>query len=227
MTQLPSSEPARAAARPVRRSQARRTADTRLALVEAAIRLLCRVGYAGTTTLAIPEEAGLSRGAFQHQFGTKAALMIEVVKHVYAEELLEYRRYFNGKPNLDLSDFPAVIWEISRRPSAIAVLEILNGCRNDPQLAEQLMPIQDEIERNSIENLMGALRINQAAPVAIDMEAAKHAVRLIVWSARGLSIMMGMGKSQAELAGSVALLESLLRSGQGEWMRVHGAPVPA
>ncbi|HWD67102.1 MAG TPA: TetR/AcrR family transcriptional regulator [Caulobacteraceae bacterium] len=63
---------------PLRRTQSERSASTRGRLIDAAIECLCDLGYAGATTGAIVERAGLSRGALLHHFRTRDALMREV-----------------------------------------------------------------------------------------------------------------------------------------------------
>ena len=62
-----------------RRTQAERRAESRLRLIQAAIRLLGTRGYAGTSLVEIGKEAGLSRGLVSHHFGSKEACMQAVV----------------------------------------------------------------------------------------------------------------------------------------------------
>lgn len=61
------------------RTQAERRAESQARLVQAAIRLLGRRGYSGTSLVEIGREAGLSRGLVSHHFGTKEACMQAVV----------------------------------------------------------------------------------------------------------------------------------------------------
>lgn len=58
----------------VRRTQAERVAESDHRLMEAAIRLVARVGYTHTTLESIGVEAGYSRGLVQHRFGSKDRL---------------------------------------------------------------------------------------------------------------------------------------------------------
>src|SRR6266487_4699878 len=57
------------------RTQAERSEHTRELLLDATIECLVEVGYARTTVHEICLRAGLSRGAQQHHFTTKAELM--------------------------------------------------------------------------------------------------------------------------------------------------------
>ena len=122
----------------IRRTQAERTEATKQALIDSAIKLLNSHGYAGATLALIAEDAGVTRGSILHQFGTRAALMTEVVKWVYAEEFALYGELIPKSPHRGhkLSDWPLITWQVLSRPSATAVLEILQGSRSDADLAE-------------------------------------------------------------------------------------------
>lgn len=54
-----------------RRTQAQRRAESRVRLIQAAIRLLGSHGYAGTSLVEIGKAAGLSRGLVSHHFGSR------------------------------------------------------------------------------------------------------------------------------------------------------------
>ena len=63
-----------------RRSHAQRSASTRAKVIAAARDVLFSQGYSGATLHAIRDAAGMSLGAIQHQFPTKAKLMAAVVE---------------------------------------------------------------------------------------------------------------------------------------------------
>ena len=68
-----------------RRTQEERTAAMRERLLNATVECLYELGYAKTTTTAIVERAGVSRGAQLHHFPTKADLAIAHNAHDAAE----------------------------------------------------------------------------------------------------------------------------------------------
>lgn len=70
---------------PSRRTQAERTAATRARLLAAGRTLFATEGYAGVSTQAIVDAAGVTRGALYHQFGDKAGLFAAVYEDVEAE----------------------------------------------------------------------------------------------------------------------------------------------
>lgn len=69
-------------ARPRRRSQAERTAESDRRMLEAALRLIGQRGYQATSLAAIGEEAGYSRGLVTERFGSKAGLLWVLVKQL-------------------------------------------------------------------------------------------------------------------------------------------------
>lgn len=68
-----------------RRSHEQRSAETQSALVEAAIKMLREVGYAGVTTAAVARRAGCTTGAMHHHFGSKEELMLAVLTRLSLE----------------------------------------------------------------------------------------------------------------------------------------------
>ena len=71
----------------VRRTQAERSATTQRLLLDATVACLVELGYGGTTTAAVAERAGVSRGAQLHHYGTRQRLMGAAVEHLAARRL--------------------------------------------------------------------------------------------------------------------------------------------
>jgi AcrR family transcriptional regulator len=78
-----------AGSRPVRRTQAQRTAETRSRLIAAGRRLFSQHSFADVPTQVIVEAAGVTRGALYHQFADKAALFEAVYEEVEGELVAE------------------------------------------------------------------------------------------------------------------------------------------
>jgi AcrR family transcriptional regulator len=70
---------------PQRRTQAQRTEQTRLLILNAAVTELAAKGYAGLRTADVADRAGVSRGAQTHHFPSKDALVVAVVEHVFLQ----------------------------------------------------------------------------------------------------------------------------------------------
>ena len=71
-----------------RRSQAQRRAESRNAILEAAITCFNRAGYHAATMAEIAREAGVSKGLLHYHFDTKEKLMIAVEQRM-AERIFE------------------------------------------------------------------------------------------------------------------------------------------
>lgn len=189
-----------------RRTQAERSAATCDALLAAAIQVLHEHGYGATSTTMVAEAAGISRGAMLHQFRTKADLMTFVVKQVYREELALYGRYLGAIQNEQerIPHYPQMAWEVLSRPSGVAVLEILQGSRSDPELARQLAPIQTRIEEDALAN------IGRSSGHSRELLAF---MRLVVWSARGLSVAKVLAPDGERVSDAMTLLSRLIEAG--------------
>src|SRR6516164_9508216 len=81
---------------PRRRTQAQRTAETRLRILKAAANLIRRRGYARFRTAEVANEAGISRGAQLHHFPTKDSLVVATREDVIEEVPILSRRRATG-----------------------------------------------------------------------------------------------------------------------------------
>jgi AcrR family transcriptional regulator len=205
-----SRRPRRAKRTGKRRTQAERSAETQRRLIDAAIAILHQVGYGGTTTSLIADKAGVSRGAMLHQYPTKVDLMLAVVAEVYQRETSEYQR--RGAQIASTRErffrFPELMWDVLTRPSAIAVLEIMMGSRQDKALASRLAPLQRQIEATSRATVERILK-EGGFPDLPELNAMR---RLFVAAVRGLSIDLMLIKDRSELEQAIKLLARFLRA---------------
>ena len=188
-----------------RRTQAERTEETRAALIEAAIGVLHDHGYNAATTAAIANEAGVSRGSIIYHFSTRAQLMSEVISFVYEQERHHYEEL--ARQGFDMSrveDWPDMLWKVLSRPSGMAVLEILQASRSDPDLAALVIPTQERVEQASVETIM------QWIPG--DLEQTRVMTRLFVWTIRGLAMSRVLSRDPDETEQAVHLFRELVRS---------------
>jgi AcrR family transcriptional regulator len=75
-----------------RRTQAERTAETRMRILKAAANLIRQRGYARFRTADVAAEAGLSRGAQLHHFPTKDSLVVATLEYVFEQAQILSRR---------------------------------------------------------------------------------------------------------------------------------------
>src|SRR5260370_12456519 len=74
------------------RTQAERTQGTRARILDAAVEVLRKKGYAHFRTADVARAAGVSRGAQLHHFATKEKLVYATLEHVFQNVLETSRR---------------------------------------------------------------------------------------------------------------------------------------
>jgi AcrR family transcriptional regulator len=134
-------------ARKPRRTNEERSAETRGRLLDATIECLYELGYAGTTTTAVCERAGVSRGAQLHHFPTKRELVTTAVEHLLEVRLQEFRRTFAAAKKNDPDPLKLAInmlWKGVDSPAFYAWLEIATAARTDADLRKTCARIDRE-----------------------------------------------------------------------------------
>jgi AcrR family transcriptional regulator len=135
-----------------RRSQAQRSATTRDALLDATIACLVEHGYANTTTSRVAERAGVSRGAHLHHFQTRQALVAAAMERLAerrSEELLAAAEGLPGGREGLLQGLD-LLWSGYASPLYQAALDLWSHARTDPELHERLVPIEHELDRQTL-----------------------------------------------------------------------------
>src|SRR3954462_12489384 len=77
-------------------ARARRTADSRALILEAAVACLVQDGYAGASTLAVQARAGVSRGRLLHHFPSRAELLVAAAQYLATSSLTELQQRATG-----------------------------------------------------------------------------------------------------------------------------------
>jgi AcrR family transcriptional regulator len=129
-----------------RRSNAQRTSEMRARLITAAIDTLYRSGYSATTTIEVARRARVSRGAMLHHFPTRIDLLLATASHiVVTDQQYRVQQLFSLEVASGLERFYAaadVSWEVNRRPTTIALLEIMMATRSDKALGRAFASFQ-------------------------------------------------------------------------------------
>ena len=138
--------------------QARKSAGTRRAIVDAAIRCIVKYGYAKTTTPRIAEEAGLSRGAMMHHFSNRLTVIQSAISHLHEKRIKAFRRAGSSLPPAGsnrVHDALIAYWEQVNNPLFVAFHELTVAARTDRGLADILIPARrafhDEWYRVAVE----------------------------------------------------------------------------
>jgi len=129
--------------------QARKSAATQLLILEATLRCFTKLGYFHTTTPAIAEEAGLSRGAMLHHFPTRMDVVRAAIAHLHAKRLKAFRAAVEGLPPGESRASAALRahWEQLNHPLYAVFIELYVAARTDPELADVLEPAEAAFER--------------------------------------------------------------------------------
>lgn len=186
------------------RTQAERREHTRNALLHATIDCLVELGYARTSVSEICTRAGVSKGAVQHHFTTKAELMAAAIEHltsrIRAEFAADQASLPDGAALIDTGI--DLIWQGFSGTLASAAMELWVAARTDPELAAAMRPVDRALGWSTLEmfrGLAGEPRSTQTATL----------YWLTVNLIRGLAL-------DAEIGGDPARREQLL----GEWKRI-------
>jgi AcrR family transcriptional regulator len=130
-----------------RRTQAERREATRTALLDASIECLVEEGYANTTTRRIAERAGVTPGALQHHFASKAELLGQAIRHVrkaFGEEMLAHGPPEAPSIRARCEQLLDRMWEVHRGAFFQASTELLVAARTDDDLRATLVELQHE-----------------------------------------------------------------------------------
>jgi len=133
----------RAPARPLRRTQEMRSAETRAKLIEATLEVLETRGYARATTAEIADLAGVSRGALTHHFAGKDDLVAAAVDHLLRGSTAEIAALAGDvrSGGLDLGGFLDRLWAMFSGRLFMVTLEHVTEARHNPWLKARLVPL--------------------------------------------------------------------------------------
>ena len=123
--------------------QQRKSIQTRLAILEAAIDCLQEHGFARTTTQLIAQMAGISRGAMLHHYATKQELIASVLEYTFfkrMESFLAAIRSLSDDERIDRNAGIEIYWESLLTREFGAYLELMMAARTDAELRETFLP---------------------------------------------------------------------------------------
>ncbi|TCJ28282.1 TetR/AcrR family transcriptional regulator [Nocardioides jejuensis] len=167
--------------RAVGRSQAERTAASRLELLNAALEVLDESGFAGLTVADVCKRAGRTVGTHLHQFGTKAALVAAAVDALAARRIADARADLEREPRRGAEAALDVVWQFYAGPTFVVALELWVAARTNPELREHLLTVEERIDREGV-----ALAASIAPELATP--AGALAGRYAVATMRGLAM---------------------------------------
>jgi AcrR family transcriptional regulator len=132
-----------------RRTQAERRTVTRAKVLTATIDCLVEHGYANTSTRHIAKRAGMTVGALQHHFASKADLMAAALQTLgdrMADEFIA-EAPTEGDPSERIPQMLDRLWEVHRGPLFDAGLELWVAARSDADLRAAMVGVTKDFSR--------------------------------------------------------------------------------
>lgn len=205
--------------------QQRKSAQTRVGILDAAIECLATHGYARTTTQLIAETAGISRGAMLHHYPTKGALIAAIIAYCFyrrMQMLTEGVRKLTEAQRIQEFVGLEVLWNSYFTPEHRAYLELNIAARTDGELRAIFVP---QARRFSRYWRAGAVRI--FPEWAGDPERLSGASDLVEATLEGLALNYEAWNSPTRVARLRAFLRQmvgLIYSGELNFSRAPDAP---
>lgn len=157
---------------------------TRLRILDAAVASLVELGTAATTTVAVQQRAGVSRGALLHHFPSHAEMLAATIEELVRRNEEAVRRALAGLPD-DLEPIERATRALAdafAQPAYLAELELWAVARTDPALRTALR-VAERDARRDFDRVVGDL----FAPLR-DRPAYSAVVALSTEFLRGLAL---------------------------------------
>lgn len=192
-----------------RRRQSDRRAETRQKLIDATIRALVEAGFSGTTVDAIASRAGVTRGALNHHFESKGALLTAATGQLtdhFAARLTDAVARLSPEKD-PFHGMIKMLWAtIYSAPRFIALLEYLLGVRNQREIRSWT---KGELARGHgiIHTLLSdaAVRLGFAGPMPFEI------IDLALSGMRGMALEVAIRNDPAFVERQLRLLADAVR----------------
>jgi AcrR family transcriptional regulator len=191
-----------------RRTQEQRRAETREAVLKAAMSVLVKDGYEKFTTTRVAKAAGVSRGAQEHYFRTKNELIVAATRYTLARALDEARA-FAGR-SLRAADPIEAFLENSKSfffsPTYLALMEIITVARRNRALARTNTPVVRDF-RNAVE----AIWIEALCAAGHSRPRVRSVVKIAHFLLRGMALTSVWQPAKPENAELLNAWQSMVR----------------
>ncbi|MFC9996897.1 TetR/AcrR family transcriptional regulator [Nocardia sp. NPDC127526] len=132
-----------------KRSRADQREDTRIAILDATVASLVEHGHAATSTRGVAELAGLSQGAVQHYYPTRAALLDAAIRRLAdqtARAVVETHSGITGSEREQVVELVDSLWALAQAAPISVGFEFLTAARTDPDMASTVADLVAHIE---------------------------------------------------------------------------------
>lgn len=129
------------------RARQQRSGVTQTRILDAAIRVLVDRGYAAASTVAIQNEAGVSRGRLLHHYPSRDVLLMAAVGHLARTRIAELPSHVEwpADPVERIALATDVGWSTFHQPYFVASMELWVAARTNANLRTALLPTEREI----------------------------------------------------------------------------------
>lgn len=204
-------------AEPPRHWQQRKSAGTRLRLVETAIDCLVESGYASFSAAHVAQRCGMSRGAMHHHFATRMELVAAMIDHVFYKRmgafLDSYQEALAANESLSSVEIASELhWQSVHSREYSAYVELAVAARTDRELAEQFVPQAQRYDSIWFDEMSSAFPQWQAhwddMRLANDLTTVAHMGMLL------LEPVFGQGERSARIGRLVTQMVETLHRGR-------------
>jgi AcrR family transcriptional regulator len=162
------------------RKQAVGSDELRTRLIDAAVHVLARDGFAHASARAIAQEAGTVNGSIFYYFGSMDGLLAATATALADRGIARIRNGLGGdKAHVEWpARLSAVLREEAEGEDGRAVMELFVGARTSPALAGEVGKAIDraiDYATNEMESVLGGSPITQLVPVPLIAELAAAA----------------------------------------------------
>lgn len=123
--------------------QQRKSSDTRITILNAAVECLAEYGYARTTNRLIVKRAKVSRGAMLHHYATQKDLIESVIDYAFYCHMEEFGAAIRGLSEEERkreNSGIALDWQLFLSRNHMAYLELTVAARTDEELRSIFVP---------------------------------------------------------------------------------------
>jgi AcrR family transcriptional regulator len=168
----------------LRGPQQDRSRVTRQKLLEASVESLAEVGYAATTVAVVAARAGVSRGAAQHHFPTRADLFAAAVEYMTEVRLAEIRSQAAALPDGPgrTEAIVSMLADVYTGPLFRAALHLWVAASTEETLRRQIVRLEAYVGRQAHRALLEVLDVSERTP------GVRETVQGVLDMARGLGL---------------------------------------
>ena len=214
--------------KPVRRTQAERTATMRARILKATVTCLYEHGYGATTTVSVATTAKASRGAMLHHFPSKADLMLAALSHVLDLNAANFQKAAAkiDDPWERYASLPDLRLSAASQPAGVAFLEIMVGARSDEAVRSRFAEFQQRLGGRTAQHMT-----RMAEDAGIRVTPRDRAIsRTVALAIFGLAIQKQV-LPQLDTEEVLAVLRDLKRdamakTGSSDELVTEAAPIP-